>query len=133
VQRYVPLIAESEVLRTQAGGQVRGVPTNISTGPSSASSLAGTGVATTGTGVAGGDAGGGTSAATGGATVLFSGTQIPSFDESLYFTYNVGHRTSPQANTLLTGTTALINDTRNFNAGIQRGFSTGATVQFGYQ
>jgi outer membrane protein TolC len=133
VSRYAPRIAQADLLRTEAGGQVRGVPTSVSQGPSSSGgvSLAGTGVATAGTGVAGSGGGGGT-AATGGASVLFSGTNVPSFDESIYLTYDFGHRTSPQANTRLTGTTALIFDNRAWNAGIQRGFSTGATAQLGY-
>src|SRR5215210_7892425 len=36
LQRYGPRIAETDVLRAQAGGVVRGVPTAISSGPSSA-------------------------------------------------------------------------------------------------
>jgi outer membrane protein TolC len=134
ISRYAPRIAQADLLRTQAGGQVRGVPSNVTQGPSSSGgvSLAGTGVATAGTGVAGSGGGGGGTAATGGASVLFSGTTVPSFDETFYVTYDYGHRTSPQANTRLTGTTALIFDNRAWNAGIQRGFATGATAQIGY-
>src|SRR5918999_905847 len=39
LQRYGPRIAETDVLRAQAGGVVRGVPTAISAGPSSAANL----------------------------------------------------------------------------------------------
>src|SRR5512138_3271846 len=59
VQRYGARIAEADLMRTQAGGQVRGVPSSVSGGPSSAGgSLAGTGVSTGGTGVSGGGGGG---------------------------------------------------------------------------
>jgi outer membrane protein TolC len=134
ISRFGPRIAEADLLRTRAGGQVRGVPSNVTSGPSSAGgiSLAGTGVAQAGTGVAGTGGGGGGTAATGGATVLFTGTQVPSFDETVYVTYDWAHRTSPQANTRLTGTTALVFENSGWNAGIQRGFATGAVMQLGY-
>jgi outer membrane protein TolC len=64
--------------------------------------------------------------------VLFTGTQVPSFDESVFLTYGWGHRTSPQANTLLTGTSALVFENRAWNTGIQRGFSTGANATLSY-
>ena len=39
LQRYGPRLAEADLLRAKAGGVVRGVPTGISQGPASASSL----------------------------------------------------------------------------------------------
>src|SRR6516165_1071529 len=39
VQRYTPLQAESDLLRAKAGGLLRGVPQNITSGPSSAGSF----------------------------------------------------------------------------------------------
>src|SRR3954471_14450196 len=39
LQRYGPRLAEADLLRARAGGVVRGVPTNIAQGPSSAANL----------------------------------------------------------------------------------------------
>src|SRR5688572_14998249 len=91
LSRYGPQIAQTDVLRARAGGVVRGIPTSISNGPSSTASLstgggAGTGVAQTG---GGGSAGGGGGANA--ATVLFTGTQVPSLDEVAFVNYNWGH------------------------------------------
>ncbi|HYO79977.1 MAG TPA: TolC family protein [Bryobacteraceae bacterium] len=131
--RYGPRIAQADLLRAQAGGVVRGVPTGISQGPGSAggANLAGTGVATSGSGTAGGGGGGG-GASTGGATVLFSGTQTPVLDEQFFVTYNYAHRTSPQANSFLTGIPALVFNNGSVSAGVQRAFLTGTQVQLAY-
>ena len=132
IQRYVPRIAQADLLRAQAGGVTRGIPQNISQGPGSAGgNLSGTGVATAGSGVAGSGGGGGTTS-TSGATVVFSGTAVPVLDEQLFINYNWGHRTSPQANSFLTGIPALVFRNNGLNAGIQREFLTGTSVQLGY-
>ena len=132
LQRYGPRIAQADLLRAQAGGVARGVPVNINQGPQSAGGgLAGTGVATGGSGVAGSQTTGG-GASAGGATVLFTGTQTPTLDEQIFVNYNWAHRTSPQSNSLLTGIPALVFRNNSFNAGIQREFLTGTSVQLGY-
>ena len=133
ILRYTPRIAQADLLRAQAGGVTRGIPLNISQGPGSAGgNLSGTGVAATGAGVAGGGGGGGGASSSSGATVLFSGTTVPVLDEQLFVNYNWGHRTSPQANSFLTGIPALVFRNNGFNAGIQREFLTGTSVQLGY-
>jgi len=132
LQRYGPQLAESDLLRARAGGVVRGIPTSISQGPQSTASLSTGGGA--GTGVAGSNAastGTGT-AATGGATVLFTGTQVPAFDEVLFANYSWGHRTSVQSNTLLTGTSSLVFQNNQLNMGVQKEFATGTSVLLGY-
>jgi outer membrane protein TolC len=132
LQRYAPRLAEADLLRAQAGGQVRGVPSSVSQGPGSAGGgLSGTGVAQAGSGVAGAG-GGGTTTAAGGAQVLFSGTTVPQLDETLFVSYNYAHRTSPQANSFLTGIPALVFDNRGLNVVAQREFLTGTNVQLGY-
>lgn len=135
LQRYGPRIAQADLLRAQAGGVARGVPLSISQGPQSAGGgLAGTGVSTTGSGVSGSftGTGGGGGASAGGATVLFTGTQTPSLDEQFYVNYNWAHRTSPQANSLLSGNQAIIFENAGLNFGVQREFITGTQVQLGY-
>ena len=79
-------LAEADLLRAQAGGVVRGVPTGISQGPTSAASLSTGGGAGTGVAGAGGSAGGTTERRHDGTTVLFTGTQVPSLDEVLFRT-----------------------------------------------
>ena len=63
LQRYGPRLAEADLLRAKAGGVVRGVPTGISQGPTSATSLSTGGGAGTGVAGAGGSSGGGRSSA----------------------------------------------------------------------
>jgi len=128
IQRYAPRIAESDLLRAQAGGVVRGVPTSVTLGPSSAANLQ--------TGGAGGVQGGG-AAGTGAngannATVLFTGTNVPTYDENVFLQYTSGHRTSTQPNSFSTGIPALVFSNNVLTGGVQKGFATGAQLQFAY-
>ncbi|MEJ7607237.1 MAG: TolC family protein [Bryobacteraceae bacterium] len=128
LQRYGPRIAETDLLRAQAGGVVRGVPTAIAQGPTSAANLQ-----TGGTGGGGAATScGGLAVKQGGATVLFSGTQIPSLDETLFVNYNWGHRTLAQANSFSTGIPALVFTNNQLTSGVQKQFLLGTSVQFGY-
>lgn len=129
LQRYGPRIAEADLLRAEAGGVVRGVPLSVSQGPSSAANLQ-TGGGGVGGGNQGGGAGGGTNQ--GGATVLFSGTQVPSLDETLFLNYNWGHRTVAQANTFSTGIPALVFSNAQLTGGFSKNFLYGTQIQLGY-
>ncbi len=132
VQRYGPMIADASLLRAEAGGLLRGVPTAIQRATTSALAQA--------TGATGGAGGtttttaattGGTGEA-GGAIIVQTGTAVPNLDPVLFTQGNFSHRTNPQSNSFTTGTNALIlrNDVVNF--GIQKGFLTGTTVSFGW-
>lgn len=132
LQRYGPRLAEADLLRARAGGVVRGVPTGVSQGPTSASSLSTGGGAGTGVAGAGGSSGGGTGSGANGATVLFTGTQVPSLDEVAFVNYSWSHRTSVQSNTLLTGTSSLVFEGGQLSSGVQKGFLSGAVAQIGY-
>jgi outer membrane protein len=133
LQRYGPRLAETDVLRAQAGGVVRGVPTSISSGPSSAANLqtGGGGGAQSGGGGQGGGGGAG-GANTGGATVLFSGTQVPTLDETLFVNYNWGHRTLAQANSFQTGIPALVFTNNQLIMGVEKQWLYGTSVQMTY-
>jgi outer membrane protein TolC len=128
LQRYGPRIAETDVLRAEAGGVVRGVPTAISAGPSSAANLQ------TGGGGGGQTGGGGGTGGSqpGGATVLFSGTQVPNLDEVLFVNYNWGHRTLAQANSFSTGIPALVFSNNQLSLGVQKQWLYGTSVQMSY-
>jgi outer membrane protein TolC len=75
---------------------------------------------------------GGNNASFNGATVLFSGVQVPNLDEVFFVNYGYNHSTSPQSNSLLTGLQAFVADSSNLTAGIQRSFLTGTTLQMSY-
>jgi len=131
VQRYGPMIADASLLRAEAGGLLRGVPTAVQRATTSALAQV-TGGAPTGaatTGAATGGAGGGEA---GGAVIIQTGTAIPNLDPALFTQVNFSHRTSPQTNSFTTGTNALILRNNVANFGIQKGFITGTTVSFGW-
>lgn len=132
IQRYGPQLAQADLLRAQAGGVARGVPTGINQGPSSAASLAAGGGAGTGVAGAGGSAGGGTGSGANGATVVFTGTQVPSLDEAAFVNYTWGHRTAVQSNSFTTGTSSLVFRNNQIQSGVQKNFLAGTQVQLGY-
>ena len=132
LQRYGPQLAQADLLRAQAGGVIRGIPTSISNGPSSAKSLSTGGGAGTGVSGAGGSAGGGGSQGASNATVVFTGTQVPTLDEVAFVNYSWGHRTSVQSNTITTGTASLVFESKQFTSGIQKEFLTGTSMTLGY-
>src|SRR5882672_10053452 len=79
IQRYGPLIADTSVEIAQAGGFARGVSTNVTAGPNSASvSSAGTAAGTTQSATAASS--NAASSAVGGSAVQSSGPAIPNLD-----------------------------------------------------
>ncbi len=130
VARYNPVMLEWRLERSQAGGALPGVPS----GASQASSV------TSGQGVQGSQAaagvGGGGNAGSGGnagnATVSQIGPVTQTLDPSIQEASTFAHRTTPQANSTQSATTALIDDSRNHSANFQQGFVTGgsATLTF---
>lgn len=132
IQRYTPRIAQADLLRAQAGGLLRGIPTSVTQGPSSAINLQ-TGGAGGAAGVTTGAGGGQALSGAGSGTIITStGTTIPNLDEQIFLTYNWGHRTVPLANSLTTGIPALQFDNNDVNFGIRRGFLTGTQMDLFY-
>lgn len=128
--RFTPLIAKTGILRAEAGGLLRGVSQNIVSGPNSAVSqvTGGNGGNQSAGSVTGGGSGG-----TGGGTIITStGVAIPQFDDFLYLSYGVGHRTSPQSNSFSSGITSVISQTQSYALQYQKAFVTGTTVQAGF-
>ncbi len=126
VQRYGPLLAQEVLRRARAGGALRNVGLGVAAGPSSVSL---TGVTVTNIGAVG-TAGQGVSS--GGGIVTQLGPPIASFDPTLSIFTNFAHITSPQSNTVLTGTTALIQETRSVQAQYQQNWDFGLSTQFTY-
>ena len=122
LSRYTPQIAQVDLLRAQAGGLLRGVSTAVQAAANSALQSA-TGGTTERTA-----ASSATTGNSGGTVITQTGVAIPNLDPTLFMSGIAGHSSRPQANTVTTGTTALLFDSRAFQAGYQQAFLTGTTV-----
>jgi outer membrane protein len=111
IQRYGPLLTKEVSLRAKGGGVLRDVGVSVAAGPTSVST---TGVSLNASGGATTTAGAGVSSS--GGIVLQLGPTVPSLDPSLSLYGDWSHQTSPQSNTILTGTTALIVNSRVYQA-----------------
>ncbi len=127
VQRYTPLLAQEVLRRAEAGGFLRSVGLPVQPGPQSVS-LQGVSV-NTGGGVAGSSAAG---ISSGGGIVTQLGPTIPSLDPTLSGFVNFQHATTPQSNTVLTGTTALVQTSRSYQAQYAQNWSFGLSGQLTY-
>jgi outer membrane protein len=131
IQRYAPLLSETSVQMAEAGGFARGVSTNVTAGPNSASvNSAGTTAGTTQSATAASS--NASSSAVGGSVVQSSGPAIPVLDPILTSNFNWAHLTTAQSSAFVTGTNALIQRQGNGNFGITKGFLTGTTVSLGF-
>ncbi len=132
LQRYGPLLADTNVLRAQAGGFARGVSTSVTSGPGSAQSQGGTATGQA-SGITSSAATTASSAGSQGGTLLMqTGTAIPNLDPVLTGVLQFGHRTQPQTSTFVTGTTSYIQKSNIMNFGLQQGFLTGTSFTLGY-
>ncbi len=127
--RYGPRIADTDILRTKSGQQLRGVQTQISTlstGQSAAGGAGGAGGDVTGiTGRAGGVGGG--AQGVGDASTFF-GSAVPSLEPTLTGGIDWGHFSNPQTSSFVTGTNTFVSQRSNSSIGIQQGFLTGTNV-----
>ena len=127
VQRYGPLLAQEVLRRAQAGGALRSVGLGVAAGPQSVS-LQGVSVNTGGASAS--TAGNGVSS--GGGIVTQLGPSIPSLDPTITAFTNFAHTTSPQSNTFLTGTTALVLGTSTYQAQYSQNWIFGLNTQLTY-
>ncbi len=127
IQRYGPLLAQEVLRRAQAGGALRSVGLGVAAGPQSVS-LQGVSVNASG----GVGLGGGAGVSSGGGIVTQLGPAIPSLDPVVVGVASFGHTTTPQSNTFLTGTTALVTTTRTYQAQYIQNFDFGLTSQVTY-
>ncbi|MBV9770378.1 MAG: TolC family protein [Bryobacterales bacterium] len=127
VQRYGPLLAAEVLRRAQGGGALRSVGLGVAAGPESVSLQ---GVSVNNSGSVSLSAGNGVSS--GGGIVTQLGPNIPSLDPTLFTLVNFQHLTAPQSNTFLTGTTALIENTRSITAQYAQNWDFGLTTQLTY-
>lgn len=117
-------IADTEILRTKAGGTLRGVSTGLVTntlGGTTSTIQGGGGPGGTSSGVGGGAAG-----ATGIVLSTNGGGPLPEqLDPVLTGTVQYDSSKSQQTSTLITGTNQLDQNTATYNFGYQQGFVTG--------
>ena len=135
IQRYNLITADVDILRTGSGAAALGVNTGLLQGtPGGAGSTA-----TSGT--SGGGAGGtsiGLGGAGAGAAGIVTSTQgegapIDNFDPVLTGTIQGQRSTTPEANTVFTGTPRLNQNTETYSFAYTQGFSTGTLMTVGFQ
>lgn len=126
IARYGPQLADSALERARAGGPLRGVPAGNSQ-ISTVNSGVGVNGAVAAAGVGGG--GGGTGGGGGGnSTIQQIGAITPNLDPVLQSATSFSHLTYPQANTVVSRTTALVDTTRANNTIVQQGTLLGGNV-----
>src|SRR6202171_3701243 len=134
IARYNLPIADTDILRTQAGGFFRGVNTGVVQG------TPGGGVGGFGTGAPGAGAGG-TSSGAGGAgagasglvqSTLGVGTAVSSYDPFISANGGEEHQTLPLSNLTLNGVPTLQTNTGQFNVNYVQAFATGTSVSFSF-
>ena len=120
-------IADTDILRTRAGGNFRGVSTGLVTG-----TLGGTTATITGGGGPGGtttSSGGGGAGGQGLVLSTNGGGPLPELlDPTLTGTYQYERATTPQASTFITGSNTLQQNTNTYDLGYQQGFQTGTSL-----
>ncbi len=135
IARYNMPIADTDLLRTRAGGSFRGVNTGVVQG------TPGGGVGGYGAGAPGAGAGG-TSSGAGGAgagasglvqSTLGTGAPVASYDPALNANLGIEHQTSPLSNQRIYGIPSLQLNTGNVNVGYSQAFPTGTTLTFEFQ
>jgi outer membrane protein TolC len=134
IARYNLPIANTDVLRTRAGGIFRGVNTGVVQG------TPGGGVGGLGTGAPGAGAGGTTSGAGGAGagasglvqSTLGTGTAVSSYDPSLNLNFGNEHQTLPLSNLQLNGVPTLQTNTNDFNVGFSQSLPTGTSLSFNF-
>jgi outer membrane protein len=126
VQRYGPLLAREVLRRAQSGGPLRSVGAPVAAGPQSVSLQ---GVTVNAGGVAGTS---GAGVGSGGGIVTQLGPGIPALDPSISAFASFQHLSIPQSNTVLTGTTALVQDLRTYQAQYQQNWAFGLSASLSY-
>ena len=128
--RYGPQVADTDILRTKSGQQLRGVQTQISTLSTGQSAAGGGGGAGGGdvTGITGRAGGVGSGAQGVGDASTFFGSAVPSLEPTLTGGIDWGHFSNPQTSSFVTGTNTFVSETSNSSIGVQKGFLMGTNV-----
>jgi outer membrane protein TolC len=132
IARYNLPIANTDILRTQAGGIFRGVNAGVVQG------TPGGGVGGFGAGAPGAGAGGTTSGAGGAGagasglvqSTLGAGTPVSSYDPAINASVGAEHQTNPLANLQIYAVPSLQLNTGQANFGYSQAFPTGTSISF---
>ena len=132
IARYNLPIADTDLLRTKAGGSFRGVNTGVVQG------TPGGGVGGFGTGAPGAGAGGTTGGAGGAGagaaglvqSTLGIGAPVQSYDPNISGNMGIEHLTTPLSNIQIYGVPSLQQNTGIFNIAYQQAFPTGTSFSF---
>jgi len=135
IARYNLPIADTDILRTQAGGVFRGVNAGV------VQNTPGGGVGGFGAGAPGAGAGGTTGGAGGAGagaaglvqSTLGEGTPVSSYDPLITGTVGAEHQRTPLANRQNYGVPLLQLNTGLVNFGVSQAFATGTSVTFQFQ
>jgi outer membrane protein TolC len=135
IARYNLPIANTDILRTKAGGVFRGVNAGV------VQNTPGGGVGGFGAGAPGAGAGGTTGGAGGAGagasglvqSTLGTGTPVQSYDPLIIGTVGAEHQTTQLANQRNYGVPLLQLNTGQANFGVAQSFATGTTVSFQFQ
>ena len=129
IARYNLPIADTDILRTKAGGAARGVNTGLVSGTPGGSSASGTG--SQGGGAGGTSTGaGGAGAGSGGIVTSTSGvgSNVDSFDPVLSGTLALQRQVGLTANSITTGRNSFTNNSGAANFAYTQGFQTGTAL-----
>ena len=143
LQRFAPKIAETDVLRAQGGGLLRGVPftfrqlypgvggpgapllsslgagSSASTVPSNSTDLVAISQQNVDLSIQP-------------TQPLSNGSRVPSFDPVIGGTLNWGHNSVPQTSSFVSGTNALLSNNFVGNLALQQSFATGTSYSLGF-
>jgi outer membrane protein TolC len=124
IQRYGPILYREVTKRAEGGGLLRSVGVGVAQG---ATSVSLTGVSLT---ASGGNTAGASATAAG--VLSQVGPTPPNLDPQLNLVGSWAHSTSPNSNTFLTGTTAVIDNTRFYEAQLSQTLEFGLNYQLTY-
>jgi outer membrane protein TolC len=133
IARYNLPIAQMDILRTSAGGSVRGVNTGVVSGTPGGGGGAFGGGAGAGAGGTSGGAGGAGAGASGLVTsTLGTGTSVSTYDPYLSVNADVDHTTQLLPNQTLYGVSVIHQNTITGNVAYSQAFPTGGSVQMAW-
>jgi outer membrane protein TolC len=128
IERYNIVSAGWQVQRAQSGGPLRGV-----TGASTVAVSVGAGQGVAGIQRSGGaGSAGGIATVSGAALIQQIGPITPQLDPVLSISSTFSHQTTPEDQLILAGANELVDTFRTYDAQLQQGLLTGATVRMAY-
>jgi outer membrane protein TolC len=128
IARYNLPIAQTDIQRTQAGGQVRGVNTGVVQGtPGGGAGGAGAGTGAGGTSSGAGGAGAGASGIV--SSTLGTGTLVSTYDPNIFVSTNTDHTSSQLTNFQVEGVSIYKVNSEQANVSYTQAFPTGGSLE----